>query len=76
MTIPVIFRRSAQDELDDADDWYEKKRQDLDEAFINSTEDLLRQISARPTQFPLLYRDVNKALVMQVGSREKTAKSK
>jgi plasmid stabilization system protein ParE len=63
MTIPIIFRRTAQDELDDAGDWYEKERQGLGEAFFNSIEDLLKQIADRPNQFPMLYRDVHKAVV-------------
>ncbi len=63
MTISVIFRRKAQDELDDAGNWYEKERQGLGLTFLNSIEDVLKQIVTQPDQFPMLYRDVHKAVV-------------
>lgn len=59
---PVVFRRKAQDELDDAGDWYEKERQGLGLEFLQVVDKLLQDIVGHSNQFPILYRDVHKAV--------------
>lgn len=62
MTLPVTFRRQARREFDEAGDWYEKERAGLGVEFLIEIERLLSRIAATPNQFPIIYRDVRKAV--------------
>ncbi len=62
MTQPVIFRQQARLEFDEAADWYEQERAGLGPQFLSEIEGLLKQIATHPQQFPMLYRDVRKAV--------------
>lgn len=62
MTLPVIFRRQARREFDDAGDWYEKERAGLGLEFLDEIGRLLSHIAATPHQFPVIHRDVHKAV--------------
>ena len=59
---PVIFRRQARREYDEAGDWYEQERAGLGSEFLAEIERLLQRIASNPEQFPVLYRDVRKAV--------------
>ena len=59
---PVIFRRQARREFDEAGDWYEKERVGLGLEFLAEIEGLLQRIASNPEQFPILFRDVRKAV--------------
>jgi len=65
MTLPVVFRRQARREFDEAGDWYEKERTGLGLEFIVEIERLLTRIAAVPNQFPIIYRDVRKAVAQR-----------
>ena len=59
---PVIFRRQARTEFDEAGDWYEKERSGLGMEFMSEIQLLIQRIASTPKQFPMLYRDVRKAV--------------
>lgn len=58
----VIFRRQARREFDKAGDWYEKERPGLGMEFLAEIQLLIQRIAGTPEQFPMLYRDVRKAV--------------
>ncbi len=62
MTLPFSFRRLARRELDEAGDWYEQERPGLGLEFFGEIERLLSLIAAEPQQFPVVYRDLRKAV--------------
>lgn len=59
---PVAFRKQARRELDEAGDWYEKERAGLGMEFLSEIHLLTQRIANTPEQFPVLYRDVRKAV--------------
>jgi plasmid stabilization system protein ParE len=59
---PVIFRRQARSEYDEAGDWYGQERAGLGSEFLDEIERLLQRVASNPEQFPILYRDVRKAV--------------
>ena len=63
MSLPVVFRRSARAEFDDAADWYEQRRAGLGAAFTAAVQRVLGQIAAQPDFYPQVYQDVREALV-------------
>ena|SRR5581483_1355652 len=63
MSLPVVFRRAARAEFDDAADWYEQRRAGLGTAFTAAVQGLLDQIAAQPDFYPQVYQDVREALV-------------
>jgi toxin ParE1/3/4 len=63
MSLPVVFRRAARAEFDDAADWYEQCRARLGAAFTAAVQWVLDQIAARPDFYPQVYQDVREALV-------------
>lgn len=58
----VVFRRQARREFDEAGDWYEQERAGLGLEFLAEIERLIQRIASTPEQFPILYRDVRKAV--------------
>jgi plasmid stabilization system protein ParE len=62
MTLPVVFRRQARREFDAAGEWYEKERPGLGLEFLAEIDSLLQRIAEQPQRFPVLYRDVRKAV--------------
>ena len=58
----VVFRRRARLEFDDAGNWYEKERPGLGMEFQAEIQLLIQRIASTPEQFPILYRDVRKAV--------------
>jgi toxin ParE1/3/4 len=62
MTLSVVFRRQARREFDDAGDWYEKERTGLGLEFLDEIGRLLTRVAATPKQFPIIHRDVRKAV--------------
>ena len=61
----VIFRKQARLEFDEAGDWYEKERTGLGMEFLAEIQSLIQRISSTPEQFPMLYRDVRKAVAQR-----------
>lgn len=58
----IVFRRQARLEFDEAGDWYEKERPGLGLEFLAEIHFLIQRIATTPEQFPMLYRDVRKAV--------------
>jgi plasmid stabilization system protein ParE len=60
---PVIFTRTASAELIDAQDWYENEAPGLGRRFRQAVDAVIERMSASPRQFPVIYRDVRRALL-------------
>jgi plasmid stabilization system protein ParE len=63
MSLPVVFRRLARAEFDDAGDWYEQRRAGLGAVFTAAVQQVLDQIAAQPDFYAQVYQDVREALV-------------
>ncbi len=63
MNLPVILRRIAQAEFDDAADWYEGQRAGQGAAFTAAVRQVLMDLGSRPEAHPEVYGDVREALV-------------
>ena len=63
MSLPVIFRRAARAEFDDAADWYDARRSGLGAAFTAAVNKVLDRIAAQPDFYAQVYLDVREALV-------------
>lgn len=63
MSLPIVFRRLARAEFDDAADWYEQRRAGLGAAFTVAVQQVLDQMSAQPGFYPQVFQDVREALV-------------
>ena len=63
MTLPIVFRRAARAEFDDAADWYEQRQTGLGTALTAAVQRVLDQIAAHPYFYPQVYQDVREALV-------------
>ena len=63
MNVPVILRRIAQAEFDDAADWYEGQRAGQGAAFTAAVRQVLAGLASRPEAHPEVHGDVREALV-------------
>ena len=63
MSLPVVFRRAARAEFDDAADWYEARRAGLGATFTAAVQQVLDRIAAQPAFYAQVYGDVREALV-------------
>lgn len=63
MNPPVVLRRLAQAEFDDAADWYEGRQVGQGLAFTVAVRQVLADIKSRPEAHPEVYLDVREALV-------------
>jgi hypothetical protein len=63
MTVPVAFRVEARNDLVDASTWYEDQAAGLSENFFQRVDEALTAMSERPRSFPLVRKDVRRALV-------------
>jgi hypothetical protein len=59
----VIFTPSASGELIDAQDWYESEARGLGRPFRAEVEVVVERLSATPFQFPVVYKNVRRALL-------------
>lgn len=60
---PVIFTRAAHAELIDAQHWYENEAKGLGRRFRASIDAAIERISASPERFPVIYKNVRRALL-------------
>jgi toxin ParE1/3/4 len=63
MSLPVILRRLAQAEFDDAADWYEARRAGRGAAFTAAVRQVLTTIASQPEAYPEVHGDVREAPV-------------
>lgn len=58
----IIFTPTARREIIEARDWYEDKSAGLGRSFITAIDAVIERISANPEQFPVMYKNVRRAL--------------
>ena len=63
MTLPIVFRRQARGEFDEAAAWYEQHRAGLGAKFIDAVQDVLNQAARNPNRYALVFRDLREGLV-------------
>jgi plasmid stabilization system protein ParE len=63
MTLPVVFRRAARAEFDDAADWYNSRHAGLGDSFVDAVQDTLDRIRSQPKLYAKVFRDIQEALV-------------
>jgi plasmid stabilization system protein ParE len=63
VSLPVVFRRAARAEFDDAADWYEARRPGLGAAFTAAVQRVLDRIAAQPDFYAAVWNGVREALV-------------
>jgi plasmid stabilization system protein ParE len=59
----VKFTQAARLELIEAQDWYEREAPGLGSRFREAIDFLARRMSANPLQFPIVFKDVRRALL-------------
>lgn len=62
MSSQLGLRRRAVSEIKAAHDWYERRERGLGQRFVQELEQVLAVLEAHPLRFPLVYRDVRRAL--------------
>jgi len=63
MTLPIVFRRIAQIELDEAVSWYENKQGGVGREMRKEIEKHLEQIAKQPQRFRRMRGDVRRAVM-------------
>jgi plasmid stabilization system protein ParE len=59
----VIFTQPARQEFIDAQNWYENESPGLGRRFSAAAEAAVERIAANPLQFPVVYRNIRRALL-------------
>ena len=65
MSLPLVFRRIAQLELDESVSWYENKRAGLGGEFRIEIEKYLERIGNQPQQFGQIRRQVRRVVLQR-----------
>lgn len=65
MSLPVVLRRAARAEFDEAIGWYDRQRHGLGEAFATRVQATLDLIADAPELHATIHRDVRKTSVRQ-----------
>jgi toxin ParE1/3/4 len=60
---PVSVRPKAEAESQEAAQWYEERSSGLGIAFLKIVEQALAEISENPFRFPVIHRDIRRALL-------------
>ncbi len=63
MSKPVVLRRAAREEFDEAADWYEARQPGLVAQFVAALQAVFDRISANPQLHAVVRRDIRKAVV-------------
>jgi plasmid stabilization system protein ParE len=63
MSRPVVFRPQAEQELLDAERWYEERRPGLGGQFRVALDEVLARVRDTPLSFPKIHGDKRRALV-------------
>jgi len=61
LSLPVVLRPEAQEDLLAAQDWYEKQRSGLGEAFTSAVEAVVERIEERPETYVVIRQGVHRA---------------
>jgi plasmid stabilization system protein ParE len=63
VSLPIVFRRAARIEFDEAADWYEQRRAGRGAKFSTAVRTVLDRIADQPEFYAQVYEDVREALV-------------
>ena len=63
MSRPVVFRRQARREFDEAADWYAQRRVGLGSRLVAAVQDVLTTAATNPKPYPEVFADVREAVV-------------
>ena len=59
----MVTRAIAAAEIEAAYRWYERERSGLGEEFLQAVDDLAKTIAEYPERFPVIHRDIRRALL-------------
>lgn len=62
MNLPVLIRREAERDLEDAATWYEEQQLGLGREFLDEVSHTLQLIAEQPDLYPVLHRSTRRAL--------------
>ena len=65
MTLSVVFRPQAEDEVNAARQWYEAHKTALGAKFADALDDVVSRIAANPSAFPLVHGEIRRAVMRQ-----------
>jgi plasmid stabilization system protein ParE len=65
MSLPIVLRRAARVEFDEAIDWYEQQRPGLGDDFAEAVQDVFNKISATPLIHATVLRDIRRGNVQR-----------
>jgi len=65
MSAPIVFRRVARFEFDEAADWYERRQAGLGPRFVAAVQRVLDRITEQSDFYPVVHSDVREALVQR-----------
>jgi plasmid stabilization system protein ParE len=63
MSLPIVFRLIARQEMDESIAWYESERRGVGIEFASDIENLLARIADKPEQFSRVRGDVRRAVL-------------
>jgi len=63
MSLPIVFEREVEADIDEAYHWYEQQRHGLGEDFLGAVRVTLDRIQFNPELHAVVYREVRRALV-------------
>ncbi|EAW34665.1 type II toxin-antitoxin system RelE/ParE family toxin [Lyngbya sp. PCC 8106] len=63
MDYALAFRPEVRDEINEAYSWYENQQMGLGDQFLNCIDEILNRICLMPESYPVVYRDVRRAVV-------------
>jgi plasmid stabilization system protein ParE len=63
MSLPIIFRRVARREFDEAADWYEQRCPRLGMRFVAAVQHVLDEAAANSARYPAVFGDVREGVV-------------
>src|ERR1035438_7443782 len=58
MTLPVVFRRAARREFDEAVLWYEERRAGLGSQFVSEINHAIKLVLENPQRFPIMHHEI------------------
>ncbi len=63
MKADVVFRKAAERDVERIEDWYERRRPGLGDAFREALGEAVDQIASRPLMYPALYQENRRVLL-------------
>lgn len=63
MTLRIVFRQAAKDELEGAVAWYEERRAGLGEEFFGEIVAAVERAATHPERCPLVFKDVRRTML-------------